>query len=490
MNIHDIGITMNRKKRLLVICFGLLLVFEGVLAGGALALTAREEEKMGEQFIKAVKANNTFIEDPLVMAYVNEVAERVMAVMPAQPFTYHFYVVEEDLYNAFAGPGGHIFVNSGLIAAMESEAELAGILSHEISHVTCRHISEQIDRSKKISFGTLAGVAAGVLVGAAGGSGEAIQAITMGTLAAGQSVALKYSRENEKQADEIGLEYLTAAGYSAEGLILMLEKIRAKQWYGSEQIPTYLTTHPAPEDRVGYIRAWIDRNEGGMAFRKNDGARFALVHARIVGMYGDEKNALKQFEKQLAEDPGDIAAHYGAALAKARMGNRKAAVEEFRAALSKDPFNAHILTDLGRVYYLDGQYDSALKILASALEVSEEDDPEIRFYTGRTYLSQGRLKMASEALGAVVTARPDHREASYYLGESYGKLGRMGDAHYHLGVHYQNRAQADKALFHYRKALPDLKDPDKKLKAEEMIKKLTRQAKRPAEAGRGRRKRP
>ena len=90
----------------------------------------------------------------------------------------------------------------------------------------------------------------------------------------------------------------------------------------------------------------------------------------------------------------------------------------------------------------------------------------------------------------VVADRPEHREASYYLGESYGRLGMMGDAHYHLAVHYQSRSQPDKALFHYRKALPELKDPDKKLKAEEMIKKLAKQAKRPAPQHQVRRRRP
>ena len=130
-----------------------------------LALTIKEEEELAREVLKAVSRSSNLIEDPVITDYVNKVAKRIMAVLPPQPFRYHFYVIKEDVYNAFATPGGHIFINSGLFAAMESEEELAGILGHEISHVSARHISQKIERSKKVQLATIAGVIAGALIG-------------------------------------------------------------------------------------------------------------------------------------------------------------------------------------------------------------------------------------------------------------------------------------------------------------------------------------
>ena len=107
---------------------------------------------------------------------------------------------------------------------MDEEEELAGILGHEIAHVYCRHISQKIERSKKIGMATLAGIAAGILMGL-GGAGEAGSAVTMGSMAGGQSAELSYSRENEIQADQNGLKFITEAGYSVSGLLKILKKI-------------------------------------------------------------------------------------------------------------------------------------------------------------------------------------------------------------------------------------------------------------------------
>ena len=111
---------------------------------------------------------------------MNKIGNRILSVLPQQPFNYHFYVIKEDVYNAFATPAGHIFVYTGLLDAMDEEEELAGILGHEIAHVYCRHISQKIERSKKIGIATLAGIAAGILLGV-GGAGEAANAVTMGS---------------------------------------------------------------------------------------------------------------------------------------------------------------------------------------------------------------------------------------------------------------------------------------------------------------------
>jgi len=217
-------------------------------------LTTAEEEDLGREFMRYVRKNLTLIEDPSIVNYVRKVGRRILAQYESLPFEFHCSVVKEEVYNAFAAPAGHVFINSGLLAAMESEEELAGILGHEIAHVLCRHISKRIEQSKKIGWVTLAGMLTGIFLS---GNPEAAGAITTGSMAAGQSLSLMYSREDERQADQVGLKYLNKAGYGGEGLLEMLNKIRKKRWFGSEHIPSYVQTHPAVEERMGYLDTWI-----------------------------------------------------------------------------------------------------------------------------------------------------------------------------------------------------------------------------------------
>jgi predicted Zn-dependent protease len=231
-------IFMKKFSRFSVIffCFGVFF-FQVGLAPVASAITISREEEMAKEFLKTVFEKVKLVEDPMVQDYVNHVGNRIVSSLSSQVFSYHFYVIKEDVYNAFASPAGHIFVNSGLLAAMENEEELAGILAHEIAHVLCRHISQRIERSKKIGYATLAGLIASVLVGA-GGSSSAGSALGVGSMAAGQSMALAFSREDEMQADQLGMECLRKAGYTGAGLLSVLGKIRSKQWFGTQQIPT------------------------------------------------------------------------------------------------------------------------------------------------------------------------------------------------------------------------------------------------------------
>ena len=162
------------KKRIIPFIILALFCFGVVLAAPTTGscITIQEERELSEEFMAVVEARFPLIKDPVIVEYVNKVGRRILAAVPPQPFEYQFHVLKEDTYNAFATPAGHIFFNSGLFAALESEEELAGIIGHEIAHVVCRHISDRIENQKKISMATLAGMVAGVLLGA-GGAAEA-----------------------------------------------------------------------------------------------------------------------------------------------------------------------------------------------------------------------------------------------------------------------------------------------------------------------------
>jgi predicted Zn-dependent protease len=435
-------------------------------------ITIKEEEDLSRQIMRVIFKYYERIDDPVVEEYINNLGDRLVTYLPEKIFDYDFYVVKADEFNAFAIPGGKIFINSGLLNVMEDEEELAGILSHEIAHVYCRHISQRIERSKKISYATLAGIAAGVLVGATTGSGELASAMTKGSAAAGQSAELAYTRENEIQADQIGLDYLYKAGYGAEGLLAILKKMRSKQWFGSDMIPTYLMTHPAIDDRIAYIDTWVathPKKSPKTSATRN--ANFERVQTLVLTRYGDEKTVLANLEAAVRAQPQDVQANYRYGLILARVGQREKAIKHIKIALEKRAFDIPILTDLGRIYYLDGQYQKATSILQNVNKM-RPDDPESILYLGRIQMEMGQFEAASDYFHLLVKKHPNYNEGIYLLGQSLGKEGKLADAHYYLGVYYLRERDLKSARVHFRKALPNTQDTERKEKIEKILAKL------------------
>lgn len=462
---------MNSMKKIIVGLVAIALLTDILCPYSALGITIKEEEEMAREFMKYITAQFEIVDDPVVVNYINKIGKKILANFPTQPFAYHFYVVKEDVYNAFATAAGHIFIYTGLIAAMDNEDELAGILSHEISHVYCRHISQKIERSKMINMATLAGVAAGLLLGAAGG-GQAASAVTMGSMAAGQSAALAFSREDEIQADQVGLLYLNEAGYTGEGLISVLNKIRAKQWYGAGQVPSYLMTHPAVEDRIAYIDTYLaSSGDEGKKTARPDSEDFALVRARIIALYTDESVALKRYETAVRSEPGDAMANYGYGLVLARAGKRGEAIAALKKSLAVEAFNASILSALGRVYFMDRKYPEALNTLKSALSLNPAE-PEALFFLGRTQMELGRPAEAQAAFETLQKQGVVTKQVYYFLGKSYGEQGKLAEAHYSLGQYYFLKRDYGNARVQFTQALEKAQGSEKRKEIEERLKEI------------------
>ncbi len=456
------------KCWVLTLASALLLIWHAP----ASAISIKEEKKLAKEFMKYIVQRNDLIKDPTIVGYVERVGRNILATLPPQPFKYHFYVVNEDVYNAFAIPAGHIFINSGLLAAMETEDELAGILGHEIAHVVNRHISKRIERSKNINFATMAGMVAGIFLGATTGDPTAMQALTIGSAAAGQTASLAYSREDEAQSDQSGLEYVRKAGYDPKGLLTVLKKIRSKQWFGSQQIPTYMVTHPAIEDRLVWVDSWanIEHKENTKPIRPRSDSKAALkkITIRLKALHGNSSDALQEFQNALNKNPNDNDLLYGYGLVLARVGKRGEAVKYIQKAQAQNALDPYILTDLGRIYYSDGQYKEASSTLEGALSISS-DNPEGLYYLGRSQMELNQLTEAVKTFGTLIEKYKSYNEAFYSLGETHGRLNNMPDAHYFLGLYYYKKGELRTAYFHLTKAKGMAQDP---IKLEEITRAL------------------
>ena len=259
--------------------------------------------------------------------------------------------------------------------------------------------------------------------------------------AIGQSAMLAYSRDDESQADQLGLTYLVDSGYGARGFMTALEKIRSRQWFNSDDFPTYLSTHPGSEDRIANIDSWLQAHkEASEPTRNIDPLPFRMAQTRLIALYGDETIAKQKYQSAVQQNPDDPMAHYGYALILAKIGDRPAAIEHLKRALEKRAFDPYILTDIGRLYYLQGHYQQALDSLEGAVSISPHY-PEGIFYLAKTYMEMGELKKAVTLLEDMIANTQNHNLARYTLAEAYGKLKETGQAHYHLGLYYFNKSR-------------------------------------------------
>ena len=293
-----------------------------------------------------------------------------------------------------------------------------------------------------------------------------------GSAAAAQTAELSFTRENEIQADQLGLIYLENAGYSGEGLLKILKTMRAKQWYDSNQVPTYLMTHPAIDARIAYIDGQLDAAPKTPKSKSpKSSVEFQRVLTHLMTQYGDENLVLRETEAAVKNNPADLVARHRYGLILARIGRREEAIDQLRKVLEKRVFDPYVLRDIGHVYLLDGKYQQALKMLKTARNM-KPDDAECGLFLGQTQLELGAFDDATAVFLEVVKKNPGYTQVYYFLGQSLGKQGDLADAHYYLAVYHARKRDFQTAVVQLRSALKHAKDPEKKAKIEKALKQI------------------
>src|SRR6266478_3212078 len=214
---------------------------KGIWSGGILGAKGTEAEvREGRMLAAEVDKEAKFIDDPIITEYVNRVGQNIVLHSDAKiPFT--IKVIDSDEVNAFALPGGFFYVNKGLVLAADNEAELAGVMAHEIAHVCARHAMENERKMEVLDYGLLAGMilGGGIIGNVLYNGGGMIEAMAF----------LKFSRGAEEEADRLGIQYMWAAGYDPNAIATMFEKLEAKNKKKPGTISRLFASHPAPPER-------------------------------------------------------------------------------------------------------------------------------------------------------------------------------------------------------------------------------------------------
>ena len=200
------------------------------------------------------------IPDPQIQSYVSDLGQRLAAVSERPDLPWEFHAVNSEVINAFALPGGKIFITRGLISQMNNEAQLAGVLGHEVGHVTAQHIGQQMSRRMAIGAGVaLTSAALGIAAQTTGEEWLQLLGVGVGVggTVGGSLYALDFGRDQESQADELGLRYMTKLGYNPLAQVQVME-ILAQAGGGGGGGPEFLATHPYPETRIKRLHEQIE----------------------------------------------------------------------------------------------------------------------------------------------------------------------------------------------------------------------------------------
>jgi|UniRef100_A0A7V6A5D8 predicted Zn-dependent protease len=413
------------------------------------SLSTEKERELGEEFFLELNNNYPICTDPFVSSYINRLGHKLEAQLPPHPFKYRFYVLDDPSMNAFAVPGGYVFMNSGFIRLMDKEGELAGVLAHEISHIYARHMARMLDESKPVSIATLVGSLAAVLLG-----GPAAAALLVGSQAAGQAAMLKYSRDHEQEADDLGFKWLQKAGYDPRDMILAFKKLNKQRWYAGGQPPIYLSTHPHTDTRLVELANRLNMHADVLP-KDHDNQEFQYFALKVDSLSGSPYQLLRRMTQAAIHEPNNPAYLYGKALALAKMDHPDEAMGALEQGLKLDPGNYFIRREMAIQYFERNRYQQALSLF-QRLAQTQPHDETVLYYLGRIYQEQRQFADALSAMERVQSLNPAFVEVYQNLGTLYGEEGQLGLAHYYLGLHSLTSRALPTALFHFRKALVNL----------------------------------
>lgn len=417
----------------LVAMLSVALILQGALPVCAALFGSfgiKDEQELGRKFDVMVRARLPLVEDPEIKLYVKSIVERLEKDIPPQPFPFTSNVLLHNSLNAFAVPGGYVFVNTGLIMQLEHESELAGVIAHELAHVTQRHVATRMERAQLTTIASLLGALAGAFLGGNNSGG-----LVAGSLAAGQSAMLNYSRADETESDQIGLQYLIKAGYKPQGMTGAFEKIRKRQWSSGLSIPEYLSTHPDVSTRVNEINARVKSLPVTIQNRPYNDNRFKRVQTLIWARYGDTEVAHRRFA---AAPKNDCLALMGQGIIADRRNQVGEASAAFDRALTCAPKDALIHREAGAFYFSKGD-PRASQLLRQALAL-DPDDAMAQFYYARLLSDTGNRAEAHNYFEKILRYVPEDSEIHYYYGRSLGESKQTFLAYLHLSYSalYQN----------------------------------------------------
>jgi len=431
--------------------------------------TPMQEQELGAAFFRSLHGEVQVNQDPEVDEYIQSIGHKLAANCdnPAQPF--HFFVVSDPAINAFAGPGGYIGVNAGLILVSEAESELASVLGHEIAHVTQRHLYQAFQAQGRIQLISMAAMIAAMLVGARAGGGSyqnqayctaktqgcqgssnAGQGLGMAAMAAGTQAMINFTRDNEAEADNVGMQILSRSEFDPRSMPTFFERMQQSTRFAGHGTPEFLLTHPVTVSRIADTRGRAEK----FPYRQYpDGLPYQLIRAKLrVSSARSPGEAVAYFRTvagQGTKQQQDVS-RYGLAIslvANGQIGEGKKLLQDLVAEF---PHQSHFINALAKAEMDQRNYPKALETYAEARERFPESSA-IRLGYVQALLLTHKPEPARRLLEEMIhgTVAPETYES---LAQAYSQLGNEAESHRYLAEAYYTDGQTRTAITHLKLA--------------------------------------
>ncbi|MDM3871431.1 M48 family metalloprotease [Porticoccus sp. W117] len=388
--------------------------------------TLEKEHELGRLWLKAFRSRTQEYPDPETQQYVEQLIYRLLVHSELKDRRLEIAVVDNPTMNAFAVPGGVVGVHNGLFNFAESEHQLASVLAHELAHLSQRHFARGLQERKKNSVTAMAGLLAGLVLAATSKGDAGIAALTA-SQALSQDQQLRYSRQNEQEADRIGIETLHKAGLDPNGAPRMFERMQHASRFSGQRVPEFLRTHPLTEKRISDTQLRANDYDPK---EYEDNLDYHLIRARILLHFeGNASRAAKRFRSQLKGTDGTPpqAAQYGLVLALIAGEKLTEARQELNKLQKQGSNQLYKLAELD-LLLAQGNNEEVIRLARKQL-LLYPNNHALKIKLATAYTKAKKFQLANQQLTQLSRQRPTDPQVWYQLAEVRGLAGDIVGLH-------------------------------------------------------------
>jgi len=380
------------------------------------------ERRLGQMFLKQVRHFSRIIDDPEVESYIQALGYNLSSHSDniEQPFT--FFMIDNPVINAFAGPGGMIGINSGVILNSESESEFAGVVAHEIAHVTQRHLARTFEEAKKFSLPTAAAMIGALII--ATQDPAAGQAAITGIAGFNVQNQINFTRENEEEADRIGISLMAKSDYDPRGMPAFFERLQKISKFSQSNAPDFFRTHPLTTSRIADSRS---RAESYPEKKYKNSHTYELIRYKLlVKTLKTPREAILFLRNRLEKNEGSLneklPIRYGLAHAYILDSAFAHANQQIKHLLKNDANDVSYLLLAAKLETEQSKYDSAFRIYKKAYELYPDYKPVVMAY-GRALMDVGKAKETRDIIKKYERHHSHDLNSYALLGQAESMLG-------------------------------------------------------------------
>ena len=412
-------------------------------------ISPQEEKQLGEAFFRGLHQQVDINQDSEIQQYIQNMGEKLVSHSDTPAYPFHFFVVMENAINAFAGPGGYIGVNSGLILMTEAESELASVMAHEIAHVTQRHLYRSYEASSRLSIPMVAATLGAILLGTQ--SGAAGQAAIMAIQAGSVQFQINFTREHEEEADRVGMQTLSQSVFDPRSMPTFFERLQQSTRYAGQNVPEFLRTHPVTASRISDSRGRADN----YPYKQYpDSLAYQLIKTKLqvlLSVDNDEIRTLLQAKLNQGLPEQRTVANYGLGLVALKTQNFAQAESIFQGLAQQFPQQPHYCAALARTALEASNYKVALARYQKLSDQFPENDAIKIEYVG-ALLKAGEAHKAKDVL-LKLSQKTQHLPIfSQLLAQIYGDLNQPAESHRYLADYYFAMGETRQAILQIRLA--------------------------------------